>query len=117
MTAISLSLTLLRLLLGPAAIALALWGVDRLFFLPVLLTGLLTDLFDGMLARRFGVSSPQLRRFDSATDVAFYLCVLTATAIAAAETVARAIVPLAALLISEVVCVGVSLARFRSLPA
>ena len=58
MIAIPLGLTLLRLLLGPAVVALALWEVDRRIFLPVLAVGLYTDLFDGIMARRFGVSHP-----------------------------------------------------------
>jgi CDP-diacylglycerol--glycerol-3-phosphate 3-phosphatidyltransferase len=110
-------LTLLRLILGPAAIALALWKVDRMFFLPVLQIGLFTDIFDGILARRFGVSCPWLRRLDSAADLTFYLCALAATAIVAPDTANRAVVPFAILLFSEAACVGVSLARFRLLPA
>jgi phosphatidylglycerophosphate synthase len=117
MIAIPCALTLIRLLLGPAAIALAWWKVDRHFFLPILQAGLLTDFFDGVAARWLGVSRPWLRRFDSATDVFFYLCILAATAITSPATVAHAAVPLSLLLVSEVACAGVSLAKFSVLPA
>lgn len=37
--------------------------------------GLVSDIFDGIVARKVGVSSERLRRFDSQTDVVFWLCV------------------------------------------
>jgi CDP-diacylglycerol--glycerol-3-phosphate 3-phosphatidyltransferase len=117
MIAIPLGLTLLRLLLGPAVVALALWKVDRMIFLPVLAVGLYTDIFDGIMARRFGVSSAWLRRLDSSVDLTFYLCALAATVIVAPDTATRAVVPFTILLISEAACVGVSLARFGRMPA
>lgn len=117
MIAIPLGLTLLRLLLGPVVIALALWKVDRMIFLPVLAVGLYTDIFDGIMARRFGVSYPWLRRLDSFVDLTFYLCVLAAMVIVAPDTATRAVVPFAILLVSEAACVGVSLARFGMMPA
>jgi CDP-diacylglycerol--glycerol-3-phosphate 3-phosphatidyltransferase len=115
--AIPLGLTLIRLLLGPAAVALAFWKVDRLIFLPVLAVGLYTDILDGIMARRLDVSYAWLRRLDSFVDLAFYLCALAATVIVAPDTATRAIVPFAILLTSEAACVGVSLARFGLMPA
>lgn len=37
--------------------------------------GLLTDIFDGIVARRLGVATHQLRRLDSGVDTVFWLCV------------------------------------------
>ena len=59
------ALTLLRLLLGPVALAGALMNVSRWIYLPLLVAGTLSDIFDGILARRLGVATPALRRFDS----------------------------------------------------
>ena len=67
------ALTTLRLLLGPIALACAWTGVARLFFVPILVCGTLSDIFDGVLARRFGIATPGLRRYDSITDVVYYL--------------------------------------------
>jgi len=72
------ALTTLRLLLGPLALALALGNAPRWIFLPLLVTGTLSDIFDGILARRFGVATPALRRYDSITDVTYYLFILGA---------------------------------------
>ncbi len=35
--------------------------------------GLLTDIFDGIIARKVGVSSEKLRRLDSQVDLVFWL--------------------------------------------
>ena len=45
--------------------------------LPVtlLVAGFLSDVFDGVVARRGGVATPFLRRLDSSVDTIFYLCV------------------------------------------
>ncbi|GGG61002.1 hypothetical protein GCM10007332_23560 [Epilithonimonas arachidiradicis] len=37
--------------------------------------GLLTDIFDGIIARKVGVSSEKLRRLDSQTDLVFWLAI------------------------------------------
>ncbi len=37
--------------------------------------GLLTDVFDGIIARKVGVSSEKLRRLDSQTDLVFWLSI------------------------------------------
>jgi phosphatidylglycerophosphate synthase len=70
------ALTTLRLLLGPVALACALTNVPRWVYLPILVAGTLSDIYDGILARRFGVATPALRRYDSVTDVIYYLFIL-----------------------------------------
>lgn len=66
-----------RLLLGPILIMLTYnYGSEirkELIFLIFL--GLLSDIFDGIIARKFGVSSEKLRRMDSQVDLVFWICV------------------------------------------
>src|SRR5690242_14436081 len=66
----------LRLVLAPLLVAGAVLKLAG----PVLATGLtiafLSDVFDGIIARRVGASTPELRVADSRADVIFYLCVL-----------------------------------------
>lgn len=45
----------------------------------LLFVGLLTDIFDGIIARKLNVSSEKLRRMDSNIDQVFYSCVVIAT--------------------------------------
>ena len=72
------ALTTLRLLLGPLALAGALAHWPRLVFVPILIVGTLSDIYDGVLARRYGVATPALRRYDSATDLVYYIFILAA---------------------------------------
>jgi CDP-diacylglycerol--glycerol-3-phosphate 3-phosphatidyltransferase len=54
---------------GPAAVAL-------------LVVGVLTDVFDGIVARHLGISTQRLRRLDSTVDQVFWLLVVLATYLA-----------------------------------
>lgn len=66
----------LRFLLGPVMIGLAsLYGNNaRIILVILLLVGILSDIFDGIYARLYQVSTEKLRRLDSQTDVVFWLC-------------------------------------------
>lgn len=117
MIALPLMLTLLRLVLGPVAVFVAVNSYSPQLFVPILIGGLLSDYFDGVLARRFNVAFPWVRRFDSITDVVFYLCVLTAAWIVCRVTIVAATIPVTAMVFGELVCCAVSLMKFRTFPA
>jgi phosphatidylglycerophosphate synthase len=51
----------------------------RLFAIVLLTTGLLTDVFDGIIARKLKISTQKLRRLDSAVDQFFFISVAIAT--------------------------------------
>ncbi len=74
---IPLSLIIFRLLLGPAMIWLTyiFKNTFRIELTILLLLGFLSDIFDGIIARKIGVSSEKLRRMDSQTDLVFWLCI------------------------------------------
>ena len=69
-------LILFRLVLGPVMIFLTYTYADaiRLVLVILLLLGILSDIFDGIIARSARVSSEKLRRMDSQTDLIFWLC-------------------------------------------
>ena len=69
-----LGLTSLRLALGPVLIWLVRGGSAGLPYVAVCLLAFASDYFDGVFARRFGVESARVRRYDSATDTVFFLC-------------------------------------------
>ena len=67
-----LALTASRLVLGPVLLLVAWRHPEPGAWLAAgVVVGFLTDLFDGIVARRLNVSSPNLRRFDSQTDLVF----------------------------------------------
>jgi len=65
-----------RLILGPVMIAITYsYGtVARILLAVLILLGILSDIFDGIIARKQGVSTERLRRLDSQIDVVFWLC-------------------------------------------
>jgi len=52
---------------------------SRTMIVVLMYFGLLTDIFDGIIARRVGVSSEKLRRLDSQTDLVFWISIGFAT--------------------------------------
>lgn len=69
------TLVLTRLLLGPVLLLLALVRAPNLWFVLPLVLGFLSDIFDGVVARRLGVATERLRVADSWADAAYYGCV------------------------------------------
>ena len=114
--AFPLALTLSRLVLGPVVIWAALHGAARGWFALILIAALLSDYFDGAVARRLGVARPWLRRLDSMVDIVFNVCVAAAAFVLEPATMRAGVSAIALLIGSELVCIAVSLIRFRSLP-
>lgn len=65
----------IRFILAPIIILLSyLKGAEfRSIILTLMYIGLFTDIFDGIIARKVGVSSEKLRRLDSQVDLVFWL--------------------------------------------
>lgn len=67
-------LVIFRLLAAPGLIALALSGLSSGIAAALLLSlAVLSDIFDGVIARRMKVVTPALRTWDSRADVVFWL--------------------------------------------
>jgi CDP-diacylglycerol--glycerol-3-phosphate 3-phosphatidyltransferase len=84
MTTIPMLLVVSRLLLAPVIVGLAWWGGPAFgpALVGLLIIGVLTDIFDGIIARRLGVATDRLRRFDSQADMLFFLSVVLAAVLA-----------------------------------
>jgi CDP-diacylglycerol--glycerol-3-phosphate 3-phosphatidyltransferase len=75
---IPVSLTALRALLAPVVVVLALYHPSGAAFGACLVAAFLSDVFDGIIARRLGIATPNLRRLDSVADSIFYLAAVFA---------------------------------------
>ena len=73
--ALALALTLVRLALAPVFVVIARTRSAGVVAVALLVAGFLSDVFDGVVARRGGVATASLRRLDSSVDTVFYLCV------------------------------------------
>jgi phosphatidylglycerophosphate synthase len=74
-----------RAVLGPAIVVACLGGASRYWMVGMLIAAFLSDVFDGVLARRLGVASEGLRLADSLVDILFYVCVAAACLLAYPE--------------------------------
>lgn len=68
----------LRIALAPAILAIAAWWPEPGAFAACLALALLSDYFDGAIARHQGTATAGLRRFDSFADTLFCLAALGA---------------------------------------
>ena len=110
---IPILLTALRALLAPVVVLLSLFAPLPLAFAACLIAALLSDIFDGVLARRLGIATENLRRLDSVADTLFYVaCVFAAWHLYPAA-INRHVESLASLIALEVIRYIVDLLRFR----
>lgn len=96
-----LALTLLRAALAPVVAVLALWWPAPAAFGACLVAALVSDYFDGVIARRLGIATPGLRRLDSAADTLFYAAATFAVWQLHPQALTQRLVPLAALVVLE----------------
>lgn len=69
------ALVIFRAVVAPFLLWDASDGDVGVYFLIGYIAGFLSDIFDGVIARRIGVSNAQLRQADSWADVLFYCCI------------------------------------------
>jgi CDP-diacylglycerol--glycerol-3-phosphate 3-phosphatidyltransferase len=111
------SLTLLRVVLAPLLVFMVWAGAFPGLIAVILLAAFLSDIFDGILARKWGVETPSLRRADSLADVIFYLGVLAAAWFCGPPEFHDRLPLLAALLGLEAIQYAVGFIRFGKSPA
>jgi CDP-diacylglycerol--glycerol-3-phosphate 3-phosphatidyltransferase len=115
MNRIPIALIYARLLLGVAILACSFMQVRYYNIIAVVLftTGLLTDIFDGIIARRLNISSQKLRRLDSTIDQVFFIMVAVATYIQCKAFFHNNWLLLTILLGTEALTYVVSFAKFK----
>ena len=104
-----------RIVLGAIIIGLSL--MQPSFFRAIIITlialGLISDIFDGIIARRLGISTAKMRRMDSTVDQFFWLAVVTSCCIIAPEFFKSNLAPIIILIGLEAVCYIISFVKFR----
>lgn len=112
-----LSLTIGRAVLGLMLLADAMDGKTGIWFAVGLAVGILSDIFDGILARRIGVDTPWLRELDSRIDVFFLVCIALSSWRAHADVIAAFSAPLLSMLLVYLLSLGIPWIKFRRLPS
>ncbi len=109
------ALILSRLMIGIVIVSISYRQVGhyKTFAVILLAIGLLTDIFDGIIARRLNISNVNFRRFDSAADQFFFLCIVGATYIQSPAFYQDNWIPLSLLGLAELTTYLVSYGKFR----
>ena len=110
---LSLALTLLRLALAPVLVVLARGGAPGLVLAGMLITGFVSDVLDGVVARHAGVVTPFLRRLDSSVDTVFYLGVAYAAWHRHPDALRALAWPIGAVIVGEALNYAAAYAKFR----
>ena len=78
---IPIALIYLRLFIAPVIILSSAIHINHYATVAIVLlsVGLVTDIFDGIIARRLNISTQRLRRLDSTVDQVFFIAVAIAT--------------------------------------
>ena len=106
-------LTTLRALLSPVVVLLSLYAPLPDAFAACLVLAFLSDIFDGVLARRLGVATANLRRLDSAADTLFYAACAFAAWHLYPSAITERWVPLVVLAALEVARYAVDFLKFQ----
>ncbi len=97
------ALVYLRGLLILPIVLILIWQVNEIWLLICLFIGLISDIFDGIIARRMGVATTSLRRADTIVDTFFFSTIVIAAWITHPEPFQKYIVGLAILIMLKVV--------------
>lgn len=85
---------------------------SRKYILILMYLGLFTDIFDGIIARKTGVSSEKLRRLDSQTDLVFWLSLGFASYFLNPDLIINEWKSVLLIFIMEAMCYTVSIWKF-----
>lgn len=107
-------LILFRLLLAPIILILAYGFGSKMSLVIVILMylGLLSDIFDGIIARKMNLSSEKMRRMDSQTDLIFWVSIAISCYLIYPDIIMEKILWIGILIFMELSCYVVSLLKF-----
>ncbi|GGD14943.1 CDP-alcohol phosphatidyltransferase family protein [Hyunsoonleella pacifica] len=112
---IPISLILFRFMLAPIILVLAYFVGEssKIIIVTLMYLGLISDILDGIMARKQNISSAKLRRMDSQTDMIFWLSIGFATWILYPKLISDNSVVIWTILGMEIACYLISLIKFK----
>lgn len=104
-----------RLLAALAFILVALYPPIgfKTILITLLIYGVVSDFFDGIIARKIGVSNERLRRADSSADQVFWVAIIIGTLITSFTFYTSHWLMITIILLLEALCYIISYIRFR----
>jgi phosphatidylglycerophosphate synthase len=104
-----------RVIFGLIIVGLSLLHISyfKAVIVCLIASGLLSDIFDGIIARRLGISTPKLRRLDSTVDQFFWLMIAVSAYIINAAFFKNNLLLIILLIVLEGLCYVLSYIKFR----
>jgi phosphatidylglycerophosphate synthase len=104
-----------RLVFGVLIILLSIFKPEfyRATIIVLVALGLASDIFDGIIARRLSVSTPQLRRMDSGADQFFWLCIVGGAYLVSPDFFKTNLFFIILILAFEAACYALSFIKFK----
>ncbi|NEU78898.1 CDP-alcohol phosphatidyltransferase family protein [Nostoc sp. UIC 10630] len=112
LTLIPSGLVLFRFLISPFLLLDALDGKTSIWFIIGFVAAFLSDIFDGIIARRLGVSTAQLRQADSWADVCLFSCIFISAWIVHQDILVTYSVPLLMIVFAQLLWWVVNLVKY-----
>ena len=106
-----------RAVLGPVMVVGEHAGWSGLALAMLVVTGLFSDIFDGVVARRWKCDTAAVRLCDSLADIVFYVGCGAALWMQSPQLVRRFSLQIAAMLALETLCIGFALVKFGRPPS
>lgn len=112
---VPIALIIFRLLLAPIILLLAYYygNQSNIMIVVLMYLGLLSDIFDGIIARKQGLSTEKLRRLDSQVDLVFWLSIGIATWILFPELIKTHRFAIISIIVLEALCYTISFIKFK----
>lgn len=107
----------IRFALAPLLVFDALDHRTSFWFIIGYVIAVLSDIFDGIVARRLKVSTPQLRQADSWADICLYVCVAISTWLVYPQVIQAFQVPLLSAIAIQLILFATSLIKFQKFPS
>ncbi|MBN8788139.1 MAG: CDP-alcohol phosphatidyltransferase family protein [Terrimonas sp.] len=107
-------LIVFRLILAPVILFIT-WQYKheaKPLILVLMYLGLISDIFDGIIARNLHVASTALRRFDSQTDMVFWVSIGVSTWMLYPELIKNNTIPVVIIFVMEGMCYAISIIKF-----
>ncbi|MEO6520208.1 MAG: CDP-alcohol phosphatidyltransferase family protein [Mucilaginibacter sp.] len=115
MKKIPIALIYSRIFIGIVILLLAFYKPT--YYTPIIVSlviiGLLTDVFDGIIARQLKISTTKMRRLDSNVDMVFWICVIAASYVLSPAFYRNNFVELTILISLELACYVLSYIKFK----
>ena len=106
-------LVAIRIALGPVLVFAALAHASPAWIIAILLAAMLSDIFDGVIARRLKIATERLRVADSWSDAWFFICVGAAAWLCARAVLQAYWFPLVAEVVLQLASYAYDLVRYR----